>query len=217
MECLQYLKKMPKIEIYGILREAENIDEADNRVKEHYTKRFFPNGLPEKFEDIKSITDYFTLMYAIPGFHGVVSVAEKNKGLPVYSYIYSHRGSFSLSDVLGLKPWELVIKVSFNLHFYYLATFRIPLDNCSFVTKPLQIILYNFRLLVIQIKSNQIAVFLGLLYQFLQWNCKKIHEILCHSIAEILGMEITRRAVILSSNPVTCKIFDHVKSWCLQA
>lgn len=90
------------------------MNDHDRKVADHYFKNSLMERFPDNFGEIDDLTSYFTLMYGLPGFIGVLTMAEHNNNEPIYSYIYSHRGSFSLTDLIGLSIWEMIFKVQLS-------------------------------------------------------------------------------------------------------
>ncbi|TRY68831.1 hypothetical protein TCAL_15121, partial [Tigriopus californicus] len=98
LEIRQCLRNMDPI---GTSREALDLFKHYivllNPFKHHLdngtSDAFFPHDPLEMIED-----SYFTLMYGLPGFIGVFTMTPQNNNKSIYSYIYSHRGSFSLTN-----------------------------------------------------------------------------------------------------------------------
>lgn len=90
-------------------REQDEIMEEESEESMKYLRKHFKNSKfgPDSEEMIQMYGD---LMFISPA-DMAARIISKTSSSPVYQYLYTHQGSFSLFDLMRLPPWKVAVKV----------------------------------------------------------------------------------------------------------
>ncbi len=88
------------------------MSDRDKEIARELLNEFFGGSKPTSSrEDFQILTDLVGTAFFVATADYSAKVVAENSPEPVYLYKYAHQGSFSLTDLTILKPWQLLTKV----------------------------------------------------------------------------------------------------------
>jgi len=105
-------------------REKDEVSEEESQLCIEFKKKHFKEGTFESPSNFATFTEmYGDLMFTAPADMAAKMISSHKAAGPVYQYIYSHQGPFSLYDLMTWKPWQLLVEM-LSLKFTGFSIFK---------------------------------------------------------------------------------------------